>query len=143
MAYLAKFSLVFLIIVTVNSSKLNLPRVLLPLFKFSPTNFTLKVTDNGCYKWTLSRLDIIQVIPINFNKQYDCSSEVLLTTITKEFTKNTVIVFVEEISTKEILRCDIIVDVITSLNIITKTKQLFMEESPEIFEVRAYDDQGD
>lgn len=65
-----------------------------------------------------------------------------MTTITKEFSKNTVIVFVEEISTKEVLRCDVIVDVIKTLNIVTKTRQLFVEESPERFEVRAFDDQG-
>lgn len=91
---------------------------------------------------TLSRLDIIQIIPVNQNKQLDCSSEVILSTITKEFIKNTVIVLVEEVTTKEVLRCDVIVDVITSLSIVTKTRQLFVEESPEIFEVRAYDEQG-
>lgn len=95
-----------------------------------------------CLCRTLSRLDIIQVIPTNWNKQLRCSSEVILSTITKEFTKNTVIVLVEEVSTKEVLRCDVIVDVISALNIVTKTRQLFVEESPEIFEVRAYDDQG-
>ena len=73
----------------------------------------------------------------------DCSTRVILSTITREFSKNTVIVLVEEVVTKEVLRCDVIVDVITSLNIITKTRQLFVEESPEIFEVRAYDEQGD
>lgn len=91
---------------------------------------------------TLSRLDIIQIIPVDLNRKMDCSSEVILMTITKEFTRNTVIVLVEEVTTKEVLRCDVIVDVITSLQITTKTRQLFVEESPEIFEVRAYDKQG-
>lgn len=123
-------------------SKLSLPRVLLPLSKSSPTNFTLKVSSNGCYTWTLSRLDIVQIIPQDLNKKLDCSSEVILMTITKEFIRNTVIVLVEEVTTKEVLRCDVIVDVISSLQIITKTRQLYVEESPEIFEVRAYDKQG-
>lgn len=48
----------------------------------------------------------------------------------------------EEVTTKEVLRCDVIVDVISSLQIFTKTRQLFVEESPVIFEVKAYDDQG-
>lgn len=65
-----------------------------------------------------------------------------MSTITKEFTRNTAIVLVEEVSTKETFRFDVIVDVISSLNIVTHTRQLFVEESPEIFEVRAYDDQG-
>lgn len=91
---------------------------------------------------TLSRLDIIQIIPVNQNKNLKCSSEVILSTITKEFMRNTVIVLVEEVTTKEVLRCDVIVDVISDLRVVTKTRQLFVEESPEIFEVRAYDDQG-
>jgi nuclear pore complex protein Nup210 len=33
------------------NSKLNVPRVLLPLFKEFCTNFTLEVSDPGCYKW--------------------------------------------------------------------------------------------
>jgi nuclear pore complex protein Nup210 len=33
------------------NSKLNVPRVLLPLFKEFCTNFTLEVSDAGCYKW--------------------------------------------------------------------------------------------
>ena len=32
-------------------SKLNVPRVLLPLFHDFTTNFTLEVKDSGCYKW--------------------------------------------------------------------------------------------
>jgi nuclear pore complex protein Nup210 len=32
-------------------SKLNVPRVLLPLFREFCTSFTLEVSDKGCYKW--------------------------------------------------------------------------------------------
>jgi nuclear pore complex protein Nup210 len=44
---------VILVIVAVHAqnSKLNVPRVLLPLFKEFCTNFTLEVSDIGCYKW--------------------------------------------------------------------------------------------
>lgn len=37
--------------VTVTSSKLNVPRVLLPIFNDFATNFTLEATEGGCYKW--------------------------------------------------------------------------------------------
>lgn len=33
------------------SAKLNVPRVLLPLFEQFSTNFTLEVSENGCYRW--------------------------------------------------------------------------------------------
>ena len=41
-----------------------------------------------------------------------------------------------------ILRCDVLVDAIHRLEIITTTRELYVEEAPEEFEVRAYDDQG-
>lgn len=52
-------------------------------------------------------------------------------------------VLAEDVNTKQTLRCDVIVDVIYNLQISTTTKELFMEEAPEYFEVSAYDDQGD
>lgn len=45
------FVIILLSTVYVDSSKLNVPRVLLPLFSDVSTNFTLEVTDGGCYKW--------------------------------------------------------------------------------------------
>ena len=42
----------------------------------------------------------------------------------------------------QILRCDVIVDRIHHLMIVTKTLELFLEEAPEQFFVRAYDEQG-
>ncbi|XP_039276668.1 nuclear pore membrane glycoprotein 210 [Nilaparvata lugens] len=124
----------------VHSSKLNVPRVLLPLFNDFSTNFTLDVSDDGCYKWSTSRLDVIQLIPLD--TELGCSRSALISTISKEASRNTVIVFAEEISTGQVFRCDVIVNVISYLNIVARTKELFMEEAPEQFEARAYDDQG-
>ncbi|RZF35031.1 hypothetical protein LSTR_LSTR009623 [Laodelphax striatellus] len=125
---------------SVLASKLNVPRVLLPLFNDFSTNFTLDVSDDGCYKWSTSRLDVIQLIPLE--SEQGCSRSALLSTISKEASRNTVIVFAEEISTGQVFRCDVIVNVISYLNIVARTKELFMEEAPEQFEARAYDDQG-
>jgi nuclear pore complex protein Nup210 len=33
------------------ADRLNVPRVLLPVFNDSPVNFTLEVTEGGCYQW--------------------------------------------------------------------------------------------
>lgn len=41
----------FLLIVSVNSSKLNVPRVLLPVFNDFSAKFILEATEGGCYKW--------------------------------------------------------------------------------------------
>ncbi|KAJ9594721.1 hypothetical protein L9F63_013995 [Diploptera punctata] len=148
MAGIRKIS-VFVVLTTIvyavsgQSSKLNVPRVLLPIFKEFNTNFTLKVTDEGCYKWSTSRIDLIQLISPNpENVLSDCSSSVVVSAITKEQSRNTAIVFAEDQTSGLIFRCDVIVDVIASLNIVTTTRELFMEEAPEAFEVQAYDDQG-
>lgn len=65
-----------------------------------------------------------------------------MSSITKEFARNIAVVLAEDVHTQRILRCDVIVDVIDNLEIVATTRELFMEEAPEIFEVRAYDDQG-
>ncbi|KAJ9575650.1 hypothetical protein L9F63_007479, partial [Diploptera punctata] len=125
------------------TSKLNVPRVLLPIFQQINTNFTLKVRDEGCYKWSTSRIDLIQLISPNPENIFtDCTNSIVVSAITKEQSRNTAIVFAEDQNSGLIFRCDIILDIITSLNIVTTTRKLFMEEAPEAFEVQAYDDQG-
>lgn len=126
----------------VDCSKLNVPRVLLPLFNDVSTNFTLEVTDGGCYKWTLSREDVIQLTPLNVQFGTQCSTQVVLSPITKDKKRNTVVVFAEEVRSRQIIPCDVDVDVIHSLQIVTRTRELYVEEAPQRFEVSAYDDQG-
>lgn len=80
--------------------------------------------------------------PLYENNELECSSKAVVSSVSKEATRNTAIVLAEEQFTGHILRCDVIVDVIDSLDIVTTTRELYMEEAPEAFEVRAYDDQG-
>ena len=40
------------------------------------------------------------------------------------------------------LRCDVYVDNIFRIEITTRTRELLLEEEPEKFEVRAFDDEG-
>ena len=51
-------------------------------------------------------------------------------------------VMAEDKDTGLLLRADVIVDKIRSLKIVTKTHELYLEETPEKFEVRAYDEHG-
>lgn len=41
------------------------------------------------------------------------------------------------------MRCDVLVDTIHHLEIVTTTRELYEEEAPEAFEVQAYDSQGE
>ncbi|XP_053988309.1 nuclear pore membrane glycoprotein 210 [Hylaeus volcanicus] len=134
--------ILFSVVSNATIHRLNVPRVLLPVFNDFAVNFTLEVTDGACYQWSTSRLDIIQLIPINENVERTCSSAILIQTITRESTRNTAIVLAEDVNNGQFLRCDVIVDAIFSLNLVTTTRELYIEEAPEAFEVRAYDEQG-
>lgn len=79
---------------------------------------------------------------MNENIDLQCSTKVIVSTVTKEAARNIAVVLAEDVYTKQMLRCDVIVDIIHELQISTTTKELFMEEAPEDFEVKAYDDQG-
>lgn len=65
-----------------------------------------------------------------------------MTVLSRERRRNTAIVLAEEIVTGESLRCDVILDVIDKLSVITTTRQLFLEEAPETFVIHAEDSQG-
>ncbi|XP_033253418.1 nuclear pore membrane glycoprotein 210-like [Drosophila miranda] len=121
--------------------KLNQPRVLLPIFNDKPVNFTLEVDERNCYKWTSSRQDLISVQPV-YHGFSECAYEAVVTVRTRERRRNTAIVFAEEVQTGAMLRCDVIVDKISSLNVWTATRQLYLEEAPAIFELHAFDSQG-
>ena len=40
------------------------------------------------------------------------------------------------------LRCDVFVDTIRRIEIVTTTRELLLDEAPEVFDVRAFDDEG-
>nr|XP_040219055.2 nuclear pore membrane glycoprotein 210 [Anopheles coluzzii] len=125
-----------------SGTKLNYPRVLLPIFDHISVNFTLEVVEKGCFKWTSSRLDLIQITPSYDDVDEDCSYRVVVTVINKEKRRNTAIVLAEDLVTGEVLRCDVILDVIDQLGVLTTTRELYLEEAPETFELWAQDAQG-
>jgi nuclear pore complex protein Nup210 len=131
-----------LIVSSAFSSKLNVPRVLLPIFSNLPMKFLLEANDGGCYKWSTTRSDIIKLNLIDANHDLDCSSKAEVITVTKELMRNLAVVLAQDVQTEQILKCDVVVDVIHSFGISTTTRELFMEEVPEVFQLFALDDQG-
>lgn len=136
-----RFLQILLVLVTATASKLNVPRVLLPLFNDISVNFTLEATEGGCYRWTTTRIDVLQLVPLDIDFDLDCSSKATIYAISKDASRNIAVVLAEDVHSGQILRCDVIVDVISALSVTTTTRELFMGEAPEAFEVRAYDDQ--
>lgn len=71
-----------------------------------------------------------------------CCSRMIVSSGIKELRRYTETVLAEDVHSGLVLRCEVILDAIHSLNIVTTTREIFLDESPELFEVRAYDDQG-
>lgn len=61
----------------------------------------------------------------------------------REQRRNTAVVLAEDTSTGEILRADVILDVIHELGVLTTTRELYIEEVAETFKMWAFDSQGD
>jgi nuclear pore complex protein Nup210 len=67
---------------------------------------------------------------------------VKITAISKERHKKTAILLAESRLTNEVLRCDVILDVIHKFGVHTTTRELYLEEAPETFLLGAQDNQG-
>nr|XP_022913052.1 nuclear pore membrane glycoprotein 210 isoform X1 [Onthophagus taurus] len=138
---LRKLLLVVLLTNAVITSKLNAPHVLLPIFENVDVTFQLEAVSGGCYKWSTSRSDVILLTLVD-PSPLDCSSKVIISSVLKDPVRNVAVVLAEEVETQLILRADVIVDVIDKLGIVTTTKEIILEEIPEVFKVVAYDSQG-
>ena len=145
--------LILALLKDVNCSKLNVPRVLLP-YAANPPNFILE-SESGCYKWSSTRSEIVQVNPSNIGCSSSAVSKYLdINVFTSENnfqeikalgsggSKGSAMIIAEDKDSELMLRADVIVDKIHSLKIVTKTHELYLEETPEKFEVRAYDEHG-
>lgn len=86
-------------------------------------------------------MDLVQITPVH-EPGTDCTYKAIVTAISKEKRRNTAIVLAEDLSTGEVLRCDVILDLIHKLGVLTTTRELYLEEAPETFELWAQDSQG-
>ncbi|XP_045135135.1 nuclear pore membrane glycoprotein 210-like [Portunus trituberculatus] len=126
-------------VVSLCASRLNVPRVLLPYNHHTPTNFTLKVYNGGCYKWECSRQEVALLAGV---EEDGCANEVVVSAISRSPSRQTAIILAQDSGSGDVLRCDVLVDAIHNLEIITTTRELYEEEAPEAFEVQAYDSLG-
>lgn len=74
----------------------------------------------------------------------DCASRALITSVPAPdvHSRTTAIVLAEDLATGEVLRCNVILDAIDALAVRTTTRELYLEEAPEQFELSAHDAQG-
>uniref|UniRef100_A0A8B9CK05 Nucleoporin 210 like n=1 Tax=Anser brachyrhynchus TaxID=132585 RepID=A0A8B9CK05_9AVES len=117
--------------------KLNVPKVLLPFSRELRVPFVLEA-EGGCYSWYSTHNDIVTVESI-YENGTTCYQKALLSARSSQATK--IICFIATV-TGHLLRCDVIVDVINSIEIISRTREIYVEDSPLELAVRALDVEG-
>ncbi|XP_072928260.1 nuclear pore membrane glycoprotein 210 [Hemitrygon akajei] len=122
------------------ASKLNIPKVLLPFARSTTVNFTLEAAE-GCYKWWSTRPDVASIEPLNPSDQ-QCSQNAVVFSRASQPARLTSIIFAEEIAFGRVLRCDVIVDVISRIEIVSTTRELYLEDSPLKLRITALDSEG-
>ncbi|XP_058422644.1 nuclear pore membrane glycoprotein 210-like isoform X2 [Diceros bicornis minor] len=122
------------------AAKLNIPKVLLPFTRATRVNFTLEASE-GCYRWSSTRPEVASVEPLGPDEQ-QCSQKAVVQARPSQPARLTSIVFAEDITTGQVLRCDAIVDVIHGIQIVSTTRELYLEDSPLELKVRALDAEG-
>uniref|UniRef100_A0A8B9DLQ4 Nucleoporin 210 like n=1 Tax=Anser cygnoides TaxID=8845 RepID=A0A8B9DLQ4_ANSCY len=126
-------------VVPVLAFKLNVPKVLLPFSRELRVPFVLEA-EAGCYSWYSTHNDVVTVESI-YENGTTCYQKALLSARSSQATKLSSVVIAEEL-TGHLLRCDVIVDVINSIEIISRTREIYVEDSPLELAVRALDVEG-
>ncbi|XP_069507696.1 nuclear pore membrane glycoprotein 210-like isoform X2 [Ambystoma mexicanum] len=122
------------------ASKLSVPRVLLPFYKEVRVGFTLRA-GGGCYSWYSTRPNVVTVTPV-FTNGTSCSEMALLSSQSTQPTRLSSVIIAEEQVTGHLVRCDVIVDLIHSIEIVSRSRELYVDDSPLELVVRAMDNEG-
>ncbi|XP_049717905.1 nuclear pore membrane glycoprotein 210 [Elephas maximus indicus] len=122
------------------ASKLNIPKVLLPFTRATRVNFTLEASE-GCYRWSSTRPEVASIEPLSLDEQ-QCSQKAVVQARLSQPTRLTSIIFAEDITTGQVLRCDAIVDLIHGIQIVSTTRELYLEDSPLELKIQAMDSEG-
>uniref|UniRef100_A0A8C9AQQ3 Nucleoporin 210 like n=1 Tax=Prolemur simus TaxID=1328070 RepID=A0A8C9AQQ3_PROSS len=133
--------LLLLFLFEILANKLNVPQVLLP-FGREPSRVTfLLEAQRGCYTWHSTHHDAVTVEPL-FENGTLCSQKAVLIAESTQPIRLSSIILAREIVTDHELRCDVKVDVIDSIEIVSRTRELYVDDSPLELMVRALDIEG-
>ncbi|XP_006895925.1 PREDICTED: nuclear pore membrane glycoprotein 210-like isoform X2 [Elephantulus edwardii] len=123
------------------ANKLNVPRVLLPFGReLGRVSFLLEA-QRGCYTWHSTHHDAVTVEPLYENDTL-CSQKAVLIAESTQPIRLSSIILAREIVTDHELRCDVKVDIIHRIEIVSRTRELYIDDSPLELMVRALDEEG-
>lgn len=123
-----------------HTAKLNIPKVLLPLARSTKINFTLEATE-GCYRWSSNRPEVASIEAVDVDEN-QCSQRAVLQARSTQPSRLTSIILAEDILTGQVLRCDAIVDIISEIQVVSTTRELYLEDSPLELKIHALDSEG-
>ncbi|XP_073904110.1 nuclear pore membrane glycoprotein 210-like isoform X5 [Castor canadensis] len=123
------------------ANKLNVPQVLLPFGRQPGRVPFLLEAQRGCYTWHSTHHDAVTVEPLYENGTL-CSQRAVLIAESTQPIRLSSIILAREIVTDHELRCDVKVDVIDSIEIVSRTRELYVDDSPLELMVRALDAKG-
>ncbi|XP_073514049.1 nuclear pore membrane glycoprotein 210-like [Phyllobates terribilis] len=139
--YISLYTGLFVILLeTTEASKLSVPKVLLPFFPGLEVPYTIEAGE-GCYTWYVHHPEIISVTPI-FENNTLCSQKAVLKCKSEQPKRQTTVVIAKEIVTGQVLRCDVIVDLIVTLEIESRTRELYVDDAPVELTVAGLDKEG-
>ncbi|XP_076808980.1 nuclear pore membrane glycoprotein 210-like isoform X1 [Clavelina lepadiformis] len=117
------------------------PKLLLPYYDQVQVNYTLN-SEEGCYKWKSLNPSIASIKPISGHDASGCSSSAVVFVESRVPSRKITLVLAESEHTGSILQCDVIVDRIHAIDIISRTRELYLEDPPETLKIRALDTEG-
>uniref|UniRef100_F7HBW6 Nucleoporin 210 like n=1 Tax=Callithrix jacchus TaxID=9483 RepID=F7HBW6_CALJA len=133
--------LLFLVLPGTLAYKLNVPQVLLPFSRESGREPFLLEAQRGCYTWHSTHHDAVTVEPLYENGTL-CSQKAVLIAESTEPIRLSSIILAREIVTDHELRCDVKIDVIKRIEIVSRARELYVDDSPLELMVRALDAEG-
>ncbi|ERE66668.1 nuclear pore membrane glycoprotein [Cricetulus griseus] len=92
-------------------------------------------------EWSSTRPEVASIEPLGSNEQ-QCSQKAVVQARLTQPARLTSIIFAEDITTGQVLRCDAIVDLIHGIQIVSTTRELYLEDSPLELKIQALDSEG-
>nr|CAB3264509.1 nuclear pore membrane glycoprotein 210 [Phallusia mammillata] len=132
--------LLFLLLVLVPANSYIVPKLLLPYHDQVQVNYTI-IAEEGCYKWRSLNPSIASIQPIHGSED-TCTKSAVVFVESKAAYRKTTLLLAESELTGTILQCDVIVDRIVRIDIISRTRELYLEDPPERLKIRALDEEG-
>nr|XP_048312016.1 nuclear pore membrane glycoprotein 210-like isoform X5 [Myodes glareolus] len=123
------------------ANKLNVPQVLLPFSREPGRVPFLLEAQRGCYTWHSTHHDAVTIEP-SYENGTSCSQRAILVAESTQPIRLSSIILAREVVTDHELRCDVKVDVINSIEIVSRTRELYVDDAPLELMVRALDAQG-